>query len=149
MKPIQKVALGIIAALMALMAFVSLGISRANPITVSSPDVDLNAAWMQALRTRDYETLNQLTCHPSARVRGEIMEQVSLVDDILLASSAMQLNMVRPQETQPAVVVETRLHLSRSVRGENKYSSRIAINSSSTHYCVIGWALDRAFWPPR
>jgi hypothetical protein len=104
---------------------------------------------MQALRARDYETLNRLTCHPSDRVRGEIMEQVSRVDDILLASRAMQLSMVRPQENQPAIVVETRVHLSRNVRDESKYSSRIAINSSSTHYCVIGWAFDRAFWPPR
>jgi hypothetical protein len=41
------------------------------------------------------------------------------------------------------------LHLCNAVRGKGEYTGYILINPSTQNYCVLGFAMDKAFWPPK
>ena len=146
----QKIAGAVIVVLLGAMAFAALLTDYSNPVTVSAPHVELNNAWMRAVRGRDYATLNNLTCHPSEQNIATIREQVESIQDILHASTGMQLHEVtKVNPEHKTIVIRTKFTLRRSVRGETEYTGAILINSSTHQYCVLGFALDQAFWPAR
>ena len=41
------------------------------------------------------------------------------------------------------------LHLCNAVREKGEYAGYILINASTHNYCVLGFAMDKAFWLPK
>jgi hypothetical protein len=150
MTPIQKKAILAIVILLASISATAFAINATNPPAVAAPHVEVNNAWMSAVQARDYAKLNELTCHPSDRNIATIREQVDSVADILNASSRMFL--VEAKEENPdtrTILIRTRFELRRDVRGSSEYTGGILVNASTQNYCVLGFVLDSAFWPPR
>lgn len=145
-----RFAIGALASLMFILAASSLFIDRSTPMTVNAPHIEINDAWMRAVRGRDYATLNSLTCHPSDRNMATIKEQVDLIADILQASDVMYLHEAQKENLETrTVLVRTNFTLRREIRGVSEYTGAILVNVSSQNYCVIAFAMDRAFWPPQ
>jgi hypothetical protein len=139
----------IVTALVVMAITLTAGIKTA-PATVTAPHVEINEAWMHAMRLRDYEAMNNLTCHPSERTKRDIEAQVNKISAIVNQTSNMQLTEVaHPDLATQTVKVTTTLELLSDVGGKSTYAAAILLNTSTSQYCVIGFALDRAFWPSR
>lgn len=150
MTVIQKKGIVALIVFLASISITALATHVSDPPAVAAPHVEVNNAWMSAVQNRDYATLNELTCHPSDRNIATIRSQVDSVADILNASDRMFLVEAKEENSETrTIVIRTRFELRRDVRGSSEYTGGILVNTSTQNYCVIGFVLDSAFWPPR
>ncbi|MDX9993500.1 MAG: hypothetical protein RBS68_15770 [Anaerolineales bacterium] len=142
----HKTALLVIIVALGLMSFSALTFDlTSRPPDPTRDQGALINAWMDSIRAGDHESLAALACFPDAALKV----QTESIRDILDASISTRLISTTEYPESAATKTQSYIILSREVREKNAYEIAILVISSERRYCVLGFALDRAFWPQR
>lgn len=147
-----KIAVIFLVVFLGILAFAALQTDRAlsDSVSVSAPHIEINNAWMSAVRNRDFEALNALTCHPSEQNAKAIEKEILSINDMITRTAIMRLSEVEKERQDTRTIkIATTFQLRSEVNGQADYTALLLVNSSTHHYCIMGFVLDKAVWPRR
>ena len=144
MTPKQKKALIILAALLALMTLVAVITDIATTNPPQNQD-DLINDWVQSIRQSDTEALSSLACAPDSAISNE----AETAREILAVTVSTRTISITEYPEVSTTRVQSEISISQAVNGKTIHEMIILVSSFGQKYCVLGFALDRAFWPRR
>jgi hypothetical protein len=147
-----KIAAILLVVFLGVLAFAALQTDKSisASVSVSAPHIEINNAWMSAIRNRNIEALNAMTCHPSEQNAKAIEREILSINDMINQTAIMRLSEVEKERQDTRTIkIATTFQLRSEVNGQTDYTALLLVNSSTHHYCVMGFVLDKAVWPRR